>query len=91
MNEVKISYTKYFQKICPMQKANGLSLKMCGARYNSMMSGMVLGYSCHPKTIYKYEKALADANKKETEKDHGSYSSKDHHVLDNRVYNFLNL
>ena len=72
-----------------MQKANGLNLKMCGASYNSMMSGMVLGYSCHPKTIYNYEKALADANKKrDKEKDHGSYSSKDHHVLDTRVYNF---
>ena len=41
---------------------------MCGASYNSMMSGMVLGYSCHPKTTYNYEKALADANKKETKK-----------------------
>ena len=50
-----------------------------------------MGYSCHPKTIYNYEKALVDANKKETEKAHGSYSSKDYHVLDNRVYNFLNL
>ena len=59
---------------------------MCGASYNSMMSGMVLGYSCHPKW-----EALADANKKEKEKDNGSYSSKDPHVLDNRVYNFLNL
>lgn len=51
-----------------MQKANGLNLKMCGASYNSLMSGMVLGYSCHPKTIRNYEKALADANKKETKK-----------------------
>ena len=51
-----------------MQKANGLNLKMCGASYNSLMSGMVLGYSCHPKTIRNYEKALADTNKKETRK-----------------------
>ena len=51
-----------------MQKANGLNLKMCGASYNSMMSGMVLGYSCHSKTIYSYEKALADANKKDKKK-----------------------
>ena len=58
----------YFQKICPMQKANGLNLQMRGASYNSMMWGMVLGYSCHPKTMYNYEKALADANKKETKK-----------------------
>ena len=56
----------HFQKISPMQKANGLNLKMCSASYNSLMSGMVLGYSCHPKTIRNYEKALADTNKKET-------------------------
>ncbi|KAJ7321789.1 hypothetical protein OS493_033897 [Desmophyllum pertusum] len=56
------------QKICPMQKANGLNLKMCGASYNSLMSGMVLGYSCHPKTLQNYERALAEANKKEVKK-----------------------
>jgi len=44
-------------KTCPMQKANGLTLKMCGASYNSLMSGMVLGYSCHPKTLRNFEKA----------------------------------
>lgn len=51
-----------------MQKANGLNLKMCGASYNSLMSGMVLGYSCHPKTLRNYERALAEANKKEVKK-----------------------
>ena len=30
-----------------MQKANGLNLKMCGASYNSLMSGMVLGTVAH--------------------------------------------
>ena len=51
-----------------MQKANGLNLKMCGASYNSLMSGMVMGYSCHPKTLRNYEKSLAEANKQETKK-----------------------
>ena len=58
----------YWQKICPMQKANGLNLKMCGASYSSLMSGMVLGFSCHPKTLRNYEKALAEANRKEVKK-----------------------
>lgn len=51
-----------------MQKANSLNLKMCGASYNSLMSGMVMGYSCHPKTLRNYEKSLAEANKQETKK-----------------------
>jgi len=51
------------QKNCPMQKANGLQLKLSGASYSSLMSGMVLGYSCHPHSITNYEKALATTNK----------------------------
>ena len=51
-----------------MQKANSLNLKMCGASYNSLMSGMVMRYSCHPKTLRNYEKSLAEANKQETKK-----------------------
>ena len=45
-----------------MQKANGLQLKFGGASYSSLMSGMVLGYSCHPHTINNCEKYLAKAN-----------------------------
>ena len=45
-----------------MQKANGLQLKMSGASYSSLMSGMVLGYSCHPHSIVNYEKTLAETN-----------------------------
>ena len=51
-----------------MQKANGLNLKICGASYNSLMSGMVLGYSCHPKTVRNYEKGLVEGNRSETKK-----------------------
>ena len=51
-----------------MQKANGLNLKMKGVSYSSLMSGMVLGFSCHPQTILNYEKTLAEANKREVQK-----------------------
>ncbi|KAJ7394833.1 hypothetical protein OS493_000668 [Desmophyllum pertusum] len=56
------------QKNCPMQKANGLQLKLSGASYSSLMSGMVLGYSCHPHSINNYEKSLAKANMDEVRK-----------------------
>ena len=51
-----------------MQKANGLNLKMKGASYSSLMSGMVLGFRCHPQTVLNYEKTLAKANKTEVQK-----------------------
>ena len=41
---------------------------MKGASYSSLMSGMVLGFSCHPPTILNYEKILAEANKTEVQK-----------------------
>ena len=44
-------------------KANGLNLKMKGTSCSSLMSGMALGFSCHPQTILCYEKTLAEANK----------------------------
>ena len=47
------------QKNRPMQKANGLQLKLSGASYSSLMSGIVLGYSCHHYSITNHEKALA--------------------------------
>jgi len=53
----------YWQKNCPRQKANGLQLKLSGASYSSLISGMVLGYNCHPHSITNYEKALATTNK----------------------------
>jgi len=40
---------------------------MKGASYSSLMSGMVLGFSCHPQTILNYEKTLAEANKREVQ------------------------
>ena len=58
----------HWQKNCPMQKGNGLQLKLSGASYSSLMSGMVLGYSCHPHSINNYEKALATTNKEEVRK-----------------------
>ena len=57
-----------WQKNCPMQKANGLQLKLSGASYSSLMSGMVLGYSCHPHSITNHEKALAKTNQEEVRK-----------------------
>ena len=51
-----------------MQKANGLQLKFGGASCSSLMSGMVLGYSCHPHTINNYEKSLAKANTSDVRK-----------------------
>ena len=67
---------KLFTLRCPVnmsimrliQKANGLNLKMKGASYSSLMSGMVLGFSCHPQTILNYEKTLAEANESEVQK-----------------------
>ena len=50
-----------------MQKANGLNLKMSGASYSSLMSGMILGYSCHPQTILNHKKALAEKNRNRKE------------------------
>jgi len=41
---------------------------MSGASYSALMSGMILGYSCHPKTVRNHEKALAAANKKDISK-----------------------
>lgn len=58
----------HWQKNVPMQRANGLQLKLSGASYSSLMSGMVLGYSCHPHSINNYEKALATTNKEEMRK-----------------------
>ena len=51
-----------------MQKTNGLQLKMSGASYSSLMSGMVLGYSCHPHSIVSYEKTLAKTSMEEIRK-----------------------
>lgn len=41
---------------------------MSGASYSALMSGMILGYSCHPKTVKNHEKALAAANQKDISK-----------------------
>ena len=41
---------------------------MKGASYSSLMSGMVLGFSCHPQVVLNYEKTLAEANKTEVQK-----------------------
>jgi len=38
------------------------------ASYSSLMSGMVLGFSCHPQTILNYEKTLTEASKTEVQK-----------------------
>lgn len=51
-----------------MQKTNGLQLKMSGASYSCLLSGMVLGYSCHPHSIANYEKTLAKTNMEEVRK-----------------------
>ena len=58
----------HWQKNCPMQKASGLQLKLSGASYSSLMSGMVLGCSCHPHSINNYEKALATTNRRSEKK-----------------------
>ena len=63
-----ITFFTCYQKSCPMQKANGLQLKMSGASYSSLMSGLVLGYSCHPHSIVNYEKTLAKTNMEEIRK-----------------------
>ena len=51
-----------------MQEANGLQLKMSEASYSSLVSGLVLGYSCHPHSIINYEKTLAKTNMDEIRK-----------------------
>ena len=51
-----------------MQKAICLNLKMKGASYRSLMSGMVLVFSCHPQAVLNYKKRLAEANKTEVQK-----------------------
>ena len=45
---------------CSMQKKNGLNLKMKGASYSSVISGIVLGFSCHPKTV-SYNTSLCNS------------------------------
>ena len=41
---------------------------MKGASYSFLMSGMVLGFRCHPQTILNYKRTLAEANKTEVQK-----------------------
>ena len=57
-----------YKKNSPIQKANSLKWKMKGARYSSLMSGMVLGFSCYPQTILNYQKTSAEANKAKVQK-----------------------
>ena len=45
-----------------MEKAIYLNLKMKGASDSSLMSGMVLGFSCHPQAVLNYKKMLTEAN-----------------------------
>lgn len=52
-----------FKKTNQLQKSNGLHLKLSGASYDALMSGMLLGYSCHPNTLVNYSKELANKNK----------------------------
>ena len=49
-----------------MQKANGPNLKMKGVSYSSLMCGMILGFRRHHQTVLSYKKALAEANKTES-------------------------
>ena len=56
------------KKKLSIQKANSLNRKMKGARYSSLMSGMVLGFSCYPQTILNYDKTSAEANKTKVQK-----------------------
>ena len=51
-----------------MKKAICLNLKMKGASYSSLMSDMVLGFSCHPQAVLNYKKRLTEANKTEVQK-----------------------
>ena len=51
-----------------MQKKISLNLKMKGASYRSLMSGMLLGFSCHPQAVLNYKKRLREANKTEVHK-----------------------
>ena len=41
---------------------------MKGASYSSLMSGMVLGFSCHPQAVLNYKKRLIETNKTEVQK-----------------------
>jgi len=45
-----------------------LQLKLSGVSYDALMSGMMMGYSCHPNTVLAYSKQLAQTNKIEVEK-----------------------
>lgn len=62
---------------------------MKGASYSSLMSGMVLGFSCHPQTILNYEKTLAEANKREVKKktNKGSHQSEITFLTTNLIIN----
>lgn len=51
-----------------LQKSNGLQLKLSGVSYDALMSGMRMGYSCHPNTVLAYSKELAKTNKEEVKK-----------------------
>ena len=48
-----------------MQRCNGLMLKLAGAGYSLLMSGMVLGHSVHPNSVLNYKKSLASYNRQE--------------------------
>ena len=69
-SSAKGPFSTYFwlAKLSGMQKKNGLNLKMKGARYSSLMSGTVHGFSCHLQTVLNYKKVLAEANKTELQK-----------------------
>lgn len=49
---------------------------MKGASYSSLMSGMVLGFSCHPQAVLNYKKRLTEANKTEVQKQIKEYATK---------------
>ena len=70
-----------------MQKANGLNLKMCAASYkfNDVGDGLGIFIAVIQKPSTTMRSHLPTLTKKDKEKDHGSYSSKDHQVLDNHA------
>ena len=41
---------------------------MKGVSYSSLMSGMLLGFSCHPQAVLNYKKRLIETNKTEVQK-----------------------
>jgi hypothetical protein len=41
---------------------------MSGVSYDALMSGMLMGYSCHPNTVLGYSKQLCKLNKEEMPK-----------------------